>query len=92
MSTEAQIQANRRNCQKSTGPRTPKGKAIVSRNALKHGLLARHNVIFSLSKWGLIWLPRCWPERFARSRMRFGSRKILHLSNLAQSASCLAGR
>jgi hypothetical protein len=47
MSTEAQIQANRRNCQKSTGPRTPQGKAIVSQNAVKHGLLARQAVISS---------------------------------------------
>ena len=45
MSTEAQIQANRQNAQKSTGPRTPEGKAAVSQNALKHGLRARHAVI-----------------------------------------------
>ncbi len=45
MSTEAQIKANRRNAQKSTGPRTQKGRAIVSQNAVKHGLLARQNVI-----------------------------------------------
>jgi hypothetical protein len=45
MSTPAQIQANRTNAQKSTGPRTPDGKAVVSQNALKHGLLARHAVI-----------------------------------------------
>jgi len=45
MATEAKIIANRRNCQKSTGPRTPEGKAAVSHNALKHGLLARQAVI-----------------------------------------------
>jgi len=32
--------ANRRNAQKSTGPRTPAGQARASRNALKHGLAA----------------------------------------------------
>jgi hypothetical protein len=37
MSTEAQINANRLNAQKSTGPRTPEGKAASSLNALKSG-------------------------------------------------------
>ncbi len=50
MSTEAQIIANRRNAQKSTGPRTSEGKAIVSQNAIKHGLLARQAVISSESQ------------------------------------------
>ncbi len=45
MATEAQVQANRANAQKSTGPQTPEGKAIVSRNAITHGLLARAGVI-----------------------------------------------
>src|SRR5215471_1503205 len=35
-----QIDANRRNAQKSTGPRTPEGKAAVRLNALKHGIFA----------------------------------------------------
>ena len=47
MATELQILANQRNAQKSTGPRTPQGKAAVSQNAVKHGLLARHDVISS---------------------------------------------
>ena len=41
MSSEKKIAANRRNCQKSTGPCTPQGKAVVSQNALKHGLTAK---------------------------------------------------
>ena len=47
MSTEAQIIANRRNAQKSTGPRTPRGKTAISQNPVKHGLLARQTVINS---------------------------------------------
>ena len=45
MATEAQILANRRNGEKSTGPRTAEGKAIVSQNAVKHGLSGRLDVI-----------------------------------------------
>jgi uncharacterized protein YjcR len=37
MATQLQIDANRRNAQLSTGPKTQEGKAAVSRNALKHG-------------------------------------------------------
>jgi len=40
MSTQEQINANRQNAQKSTGPRTDEGKAAVSQNAVKHGLFA----------------------------------------------------
>jgi len=45
MATEAQVSANRSNAAKSTGPKTTQGKAIVAQNAIKHGLLARQNVI-----------------------------------------------
>jgi hypothetical protein len=38
MSTEKQVKANRKNAQKSTGPKTDEGKATVSQNAVKHGI------------------------------------------------------
>ena len=38
MATRAQIEANRRNARKSTGPRTAEGKAASSCNAVTHGL------------------------------------------------------
>ena len=38
MASKAQIKANRKNAQKSTGPKTDQGKAAVSQNAVKHGL------------------------------------------------------
>jgi hypothetical protein len=38
MASEKQIAANRRNAQRSTGPKTEAGKERASRNALCHGL------------------------------------------------------
>ncbi|MBN1457856.1 MAG: hypothetical protein JW912_08390, partial [Sedimentisphaerales bacterium] len=47
MATQAQLLANRRNAQKSTGPRTVEGKATSAKNATKHGLFARKEVVIS---------------------------------------------
>jgi hypothetical protein len=62
MATEAQVVANRRNAEKSTGSRTAEGKAAVSQNAVKHGLLAGRDVIrgeeqeeFELYREELFW-------------------------------------
>ncbi|HLI81084.1 MAG TPA: hypothetical protein VKV03_13950, partial [Candidatus Binataceae bacterium] len=39
--SERKASANRANAQRSTGPRTPKGKARSALNALRHGILAK---------------------------------------------------
>jgi hypothetical protein len=41
MTSNRKVEANRQNAQKSTGPKTPAGKAAVRLNALRHGLLSK---------------------------------------------------
>ena len=45
MISERKHEANRRNAQKSTGPKTEEGKSKVKLNALRHGLYARTIVL-----------------------------------------------
>jgi len=40
MASKRQLDANRRNAKKSTGPKTPEGRAAVRLNGVKHGLQA----------------------------------------------------
>jgi hypothetical protein len=45
VATEKQFAANRQNAQKSTGPKTPEGRAAVRLNGVKHGLTAETLVL-----------------------------------------------
>jgi len=45
MLSQRQVDANRRNAQLSTGPRTPEGRAAVDLNALRDGLTAQTTVL-----------------------------------------------
>ena len=45
MASKKQIQANRRNALKSTGPKTPEGKDTARLNATKHGLLSQVDLL-----------------------------------------------
>jgi hypothetical protein len=45
VATEKQFAANRQNAQKSTGPKTPEGRAAIRLNGVKHGLTAETIVL-----------------------------------------------
>src|SRR6516164_655863 len=45
MATSAQITANQHNAIRSTGPKTPEGKAAAARNATRHGLAGVFTVL-----------------------------------------------
>ena len=45
MVSEKQLEANRRNAQKSTGPKTTEGKSNSSRNNLRHGLTGQISLL-----------------------------------------------
>jgi hypothetical protein len=44
-----QLAANRCNAQKSTGPKTPEGRAVSKMNALKHGILSKEVLVRGLN-------------------------------------------
>jgi hypothetical protein len=45
MTSPARIAANKRNTQRSTGPKTETGKAVAKMNALSHGLRATAQIV-----------------------------------------------
>ena len=63
MSSQRQIEANRRNAQKSTGPTSVAGKAVSSMNALKSGIHAKSLVLPSEKLADLEQLIDEWYQR-----------------------------
>ena len=64
MATERQIEANRLNAVSSTGPRTCKGKAASSMNALKSGLDAFSQFVYGEERDDFISLQQEYTARF----------------------------
>jgi hypothetical protein len=54
--TQKQLEANRRNAQKSTGPKTQEGKALVALNPIKHGLLSKEVLLADEDESALVEL------------------------------------
>ena len=60
MASQTQIDANRRNAAQSTGPKSINGKYIVSKNAIRHGLLSNDGLLMDED-----------PAEFARFQARW---------------------
>ena len=88
MATLKQFEANRRNAQKSTGPKTPEGKAAVSMNALRHGLRARTVVLPGENREEFTqlcddleveWHPQSRTEQFYVEQMAVSQWKLIRM-------------
>jgi hypothetical protein len=87
------IEANRRNAQASTGPRTPEGKAAVAGNAITHGLRAKKHLLYfeRYADFDQIcrdltaeWLPSTPTEAALVEQMAIAQAKLVRLeSNLS---------
>jgi hypothetical protein len=62
--SEAKLAANRRNAQKSTGPRTPEGKDRSRLNALDHGCCAKTLILPGEEPEELERRQAAWSARF----------------------------
>ena len=74
MTSKRKAAANRRNARKSTGPRTPEGKARSSLNALSHGILSSAPIV------SLVETAERWEEH--REAIRAALQPANHLEAL----------
>jgi hypothetical protein len=88
MSTIKQIRANRRNAKKSTGPKTPAGKAKSRFNGLVHGLRAESDFIpgedpqefdQDLAHLSAAWMPRDGIEKSLLEQIAVHQWKLIRL-------------
>ena len=91
--TPASLAANRANAQKSTGPRTPEGKARVALDALRHGahapdfLSALRKSTFALEGYKQLYLAlyaALLPDKADNAAMDLLKRTVLHVWAMKQ--------
>jgi len=88
MASVKQMEANRLNALKSTGPKTPEGKAAVRLNGLRHGLRARTVVLPGESPQDFQqlcddleteWQPQSRTEQFYLEQMAISQWKLTRI-------------
>lgn len=80
MTSERKIAANRRNAQKSTGPKTAAGKAVSRMNALKHGVRGHTLLLPGENEEAFV---ACFSRYFAHYDPR-SEKEIDHLHHLTE--------
>jgi hypothetical protein len=90
MATKRQIEANRLNAQKSTGPRTPEGKARSSMNGLKSGLDSESQFVYGEDPQDFGVLHRNTSTNFSPSLPKSVSSLIRSFGTNGSSVDCSA--
>ena len=92
MTTTRQAEANALNALKSTGPRTPAGRAVVAYNAMKHGLLSRESLVKGESEPDLVDFGRRLRAQLATGgRARVPPRGPYRLDRVEAAPACRRG-
>ena len=93
MTSQARIDANRRNALKSTGPRTPAGKAAVRLNPLWHGAFATDILLpgedaAAFARLRGLYRPSSQAEDFLVDRMVLASWRLQRLAAMESRVLC----
>ena len=95
MASRKQIQANRLNAQKSTGPQSPEGKQRVAQNRTKHGLAGEHVVLPGedqsafddlLATLHSNWDPHSETETFLVDTMAFNQWRLIRIGRMEHAS------
>ena len=95
MASDKQIQANRLNAQKSTGPQSPEGKQRVAQNRTKHGLAGEHVVLPGedqaafddlLATLHSNWDPHGETETFLLDTMAFNQWRLIRIGRMEHAS------
>ncbi len=95
MASDKQIQANRLNAQKSTGPQSPEGKQRVAQNRTKHGLAGQHVVLPGedqssfddlLATLNSNWDPHGETETFLVDTMAFNQWRLIRIGRMEHAS------
>ena len=95
MASDKQIQANRLNAKKSTGPQSPEGKKRVAQNRIKHGLAGEHVVLASedpsafdnlLATLNENWDPHSETEAFLVETLAFNQWRLLRIGRMEHAS------